>query len=121
MNQISMTNPQGSISDFFLKQNQINRSQRIAFQQRALGQNLSRRAGGLNRAFVENHNAVSALELFAACPFRFLVHRGLRAQEREIFEVDARQRGVFRLSRRFHVVLPGAPVRAAAVPSIRAA
>jgi ATP-dependent helicase/nuclease subunit B len=39
--------------------------------------------------------SVSRLEQFAACPFRFFVHSGLRAEERERFEVDARQRGSF--------------------------
>src|SRR5262249_29585587 len=41
------------------------------------------------------HGSVSALEQFAACPFRFLVHTGLRAEERRLFEADARQQGIF--------------------------
>jgi ATP-dependent helicase/nuclease subunit B len=39
--------------------------------------------------------SVSALEDFAACPFKFFVKSGLRAKEREEFEVDARQKGSF--------------------------
>lgn len=39
--------------------------------------------------------SVSAIEEFAACPFRFLVSRGLRAAERRTFEADARRRGSF--------------------------
>jgi ATP-dependent helicase/nuclease subunit B len=39
--------------------------------------------------------SVSALEEFAACPFRFLVSRGLRAADRRTFEADAQRRGSF--------------------------
>ncbi|MBU6401605.1 MAG: PD-(D/E)XK nuclease family protein, partial [Verrucomicrobia bacterium] len=39
--------------------------------------------------------SVSRLEQFAACPFRFFVHSGLRAEERRRFELDARERGSF--------------------------
>ena len=39
--------------------------------------------------------SVSRLEDFAACPFRFLVHSGLRAEERKVFELDAREQGSF--------------------------
>ena len=39
--------------------------------------------------------SVSRLEEFAQCPFRFFVHSGLRAEERKIFELDARERGSF--------------------------
>ncbi|MCU0770357.1 MAG: PD-(D/E)XK nuclease family protein [Verrucomicrobia bacterium] len=39
--------------------------------------------------------SVSALEQFAACPFQFFAARGLRAQEREEFQVDARRTGEF--------------------------
>jgi ATP-dependent helicase/nuclease subunit B len=35
------------------------------------------------------------LEEFAACPFRFFVHSGLRAEERKVFELDAREQGSF--------------------------
>ncbi len=39
--------------------------------------------------------SVSLLEQFAACPFRFFVSAGLRAQERRVFEVDVREKGSF--------------------------
>ena len=39
--------------------------------------------------------SVSALENFAACPFKFFVSHGLRAEERREFELDARERGSF--------------------------
>ncbi|MGD0745206.1 MAG: PD-(D/E)XK nuclease family protein [Verrucomicrobiota bacterium] len=39
--------------------------------------------------------SVSRLEEFAQCPFRFFVRSGLRAGERRIFELDARERGSF--------------------------
>ena len=39
--------------------------------------------------------SVSRLEEFAACPFRFFVRSGLRADERKVFELDARERGSF--------------------------
>jgi ATP-dependent helicase/nuclease subunit B len=39
--------------------------------------------------------SVSKLEEFAACPFRFFVRSGLRADERKVFELDARERGSF--------------------------
>ena len=39
--------------------------------------------------------SVSRLEEFAQCPFRFFVHSGLRAEERKVFELDARERGSF--------------------------
>jgi ATP-dependent helicase/nuclease subunit B len=41
------------------------------------------------------HTSVSRLEQFAACPFRFFVHSGLRAEERKLFELDAREQGSF--------------------------
>jgi ATP-dependent helicase/nuclease subunit B len=37
----------------------------------------------------------SRIEEFAQCPFRFFVHSGLRAEERKMFELDARERGSF--------------------------
>ena len=40
-------------------------------------------------------SSVSRLEEFAACPFRFFVHSGLRAEERKVFELDAREQGSF--------------------------
>ena len=39
--------------------------------------------------------SISRLEEFAKCPFKFFVGSGLRAQERKIFELDARERGSF--------------------------
>jgi ATP-dependent helicase/nuclease subunit B len=41
------------------------------------------------------HSSVSRLEEFAACPFRFFVHSGLRAEERKVFKLDARAQGSF--------------------------
>jgi ATP-dependent helicase/nuclease subunit B len=38
---------------------------------------------------------VSRLEQFAACPFRYFVHSGLRAEERKVFELDRREQGSF--------------------------
>ncbi|MBL9169296.1 MAG: PD-(D/E)XK nuclease family protein [Verrucomicrobiales bacterium] len=51
--------------------------------------------------------SVSALEDYAACPFKFFVARGLGAKEREFFEADVRERGSFQheLLERFHVSL----------------
>jgi ATP-dependent helicase/nuclease subunit B len=48
--------------------------------------------------------SVSALEDFTACPFHYFVARSLRAQERDEFVVDARQRGSFQheVLDRFH-------------------
>jgi len=40
--------------------------------------------------------SVSRLEEFAQCPFKFFVRSGLRAGERKLFELDARERGSFR-------------------------
>jgi len=40
-------------------------------------------------------SSVSRLEEFAQCPFRFFVRSGLRANERKMFELDARERGNF--------------------------
>jgi len=39
--------------------------------------------------------SVSRLEEFAQCPFKFFVRSGLRAGERKVFELDARERGSF--------------------------
>lgn len=39
--------------------------------------------------------SVSSLEQFAACPFQFFAARGLKAQERDEFAVDARRKGEF--------------------------
>ena len=40
-------------------------------------------------------SSVSRLEEFAQCPFKFFVRSGLRANERKVFELDARERGNF--------------------------
>ena len=40
-------------------------------------------------------SSVSRLEEFAQCPFKFFVKSGLRANERKVFELDARERGNF--------------------------
>jgi ATP-dependent helicase/nuclease subunit B len=39
--------------------------------------------------------SVSRLEQFAACPFKFFVHSGLRAEERKKFELDVKEQGSF--------------------------
>ncbi len=39
--------------------------------------------------------SVSRMEDFAACSFKFFVHSGLRAEERQRFELDVRERGSF--------------------------
>ena len=39
--------------------------------------------------------SVSRLEEFAQCPFKFFVRSGLKAGERKVFELDARERGTF--------------------------
>ena len=41
------------------------------------------------------HTSVSRMEQFAACPFKFFVHSGLRAEERKRFELDAKEQGSF--------------------------
>jgi ATP-dependent helicase/nuclease subunit B len=41
------------------------------------------------------HTSVSRLEQFAACPFKFFVHSGLRAQERKRYELDVKEQGTF--------------------------
>jgi ATP-dependent helicase/nuclease subunit B len=46
--------------------------------------------------------SVSRLEEFAQCPFKFFIRSGLRAGERKLFELDARERGTFQ-----HEVLKG--------------
>jgi ATP-dependent helicase/nuclease subunit B len=55
------------------------------------------------------HSSVSRLEEFAACPFRFFVHSGLRAEERKVFELDAREQGSFQheILKMFHEQLSG--------------
>lgn len=50
------------------------------------------------------HGSVSQLERFAACPFLYFAKSGLRLDEREEFELDARERGNFQheVLARFH-------------------
>ncbi len=55
----------------------------------------------LSRALAEKlygpvlRTSVSRMEQFAACPFKFFVHSGLRAEERKKFELDVREQGSF--------------------------
>jgi len=64
----------------------------------------------LSPAFAEKlfgptlRSSVSRLEEFAKCPFRFFVHSGLRAEERKVFELDAREQGSFQheVLKQFH-------------------
>jgi ATP-dependent helicase/DNAse subunit B len=55
----------------------------------------------------ELHTSVSALEDFAACPFKYFAARGLRAEERMEFEADYREKGSFQheVLREFHARL----------------
>ena len=48
--------------------------------------------------------SVSRIERFAACPFRFFADSGMRAEERRVFQIDARERGNFQheILERFH-------------------
>jgi len=39
--------------------------------------------------------SVSRMEEFAACPFKFFVHSGLRAEERKLFDLDVKEQGSF--------------------------
>jgi ATP-dependent helicase/nuclease subunit B len=39
--------------------------------------------------------SVSRMEQFAACPFKYFVHSGMRAEERSLFELDVREQGSF--------------------------
>ncbi len=48
----------------------------------------------------ELSTSISQLEAYAACPFKFFVQHALRAQERQEYEFDARERGSFQ-----HLVL----------------
>jgi ATP-dependent helicase/nuclease subunit B len=54
-------------------------------------------------------SSVSRLEEFAACPFRYFIRSGLRADERKVFELDARERGSFQheVLKIFHEQLTG--------------
>jgi len=67
-------------------------------------------ADSLSRAAVERlygrelHTSVTSLERFGQCPFKFLVHSGLRAAERKLFQVDRKKLGDFqhRVLKLFH-------------------
>ncbi len=52
-------------------------------------------------------SSVSRIERFAACPFRFFADSGMRAEERRVFQIDARERGNFQheILERFHDAL----------------
>jgi len=39
--------------------------------------------------------SVSRMEQFAACPFKFFVHSGLHAEERQLFDLDVKEQGSF--------------------------
>lgn len=55
----------------------------------------------------EIKTSVTALEQFAACPFKFFVSRSLLAEERKEFEVDPREKGNFQhdLLKQFHAAV----------------
>jgi ATP-dependent helicase/nuclease subunit B len=48
--------------------------------------------------------SITSLERFGECPFKFLVHSGLRAQERKLFQIDRKKLGDFqhRVLKAFH-------------------
>lgn len=56
---------------------------------------------------MELRSSVSGLEEFAKCPFQFFVSRGLRAEERDEFEIDPREKGSFQheILSQFHLRL----------------
>ena len=58
-------------------------------------------------------SSVSRLEEFAQCPFKFFIRSGLRANERKVFELDARERGNFQhdVLKIFHEQLQAADQR----------
>jgi ATP-dependent helicase/nuclease subunit B len=58
-------------------------------------------------------SSVSRLEELAQCPFRFFVRSGLRANERKVFELDARERGNFQhdVLKNFHEQLQAEGLR----------
>jgi ATP-dependent helicase/nuclease subunit B len=57
----------------------------------------------------ELQTSVTSLERFGQCPFKFLVHSGLRAAERKLFQIDRRKLGDFqhRVLKAFHDQLKG--------------
>ena len=54
-------------------------------------------------------SSVSRLEEYAACPFKFFVKSGLRAEERKVYEADIREQGSFQhdVLAAFHQELQG--------------
>ena len=52
----------------------------------------------------ELQTSVTSLERFGQCPFKFLVHSGLRAAERKLFQIDRKKLGDFqhRVLKAFH-------------------
>ena len=50
-------------------------------------------AGKLYREVLRS--SVSRLEQFAACPFKFFIHSGLRTEDRKTFELDFKEQGNF--------------------------
>ncbi|MGO8838946.1 MAG: PD-(D/E)XK nuclease family protein [Limisphaerales bacterium] len=58
-------------------------------------------------------SSVSRLEEFAQCPFRYFVHSGLHAEERKVYELDAREQGSFQheVLKLFHEQLSAAGKR----------
>jgi len=52
----------------------------------------------------ELYTSVTSIERFGECPFKFLVHSGLRAVERKLFQVDRKKLGDFqhRVLKLFH-------------------
>lgn len=52
----------------------------------------------------ELRTSITSLERFGECAFRFLVHSGLRAQERRLFQIDRKKLGDFqhRVLKEFH-------------------
>jgi ATP-dependent helicase/nuclease subunit B len=73
---------------------QVSRFEPISMDQSLTPELAARLYGGVLRT------SVSRMEQFAACPFKFFVHSGLRAEERKLFELDIREQGNFQ-----HLVL----------------
>ena len=65
--------------------------------QLALSRQATRLSPGAAEALYgpELRTSVSRLEDYSACPFKFFIASGLRAEERKEFEIDARETGTF--------------------------
>jgi len=77
----------------------------------------------VNRLYSDRlRTSASRLEQFAACPFQFFVTAGLRARERDRFEVDARKTGTFmhEVLRQFHEEVTGDKLRWRDLPATAA-